>query len=47
MKWNISVIGRKDTNKYYESTGEGNCKRSYKYIKYIVKKILNLLLKRV
>jgi len=28
MKWNISVIERKKTNKYYGSTGEGICKRS-------------------
>jgi len=45
MKWNISVIRRKETNKYFESTGEGNWIRPriifnffQKIFEYITKK---------
>jgi len=52
MKWNISVISGKETNKYFVSTGEGmqinrkNFLKS-KFVLKIMKKLCNVRPKKV
>jgi len=41
MKWNISVIRRIETKKYFESTGEGNWNRPILILLFLLKKYLN------
>lgn len=42
MKWNILVIGRKETNRYFASTGEGTLIRpfrDYMYVKHTLEHV--------
>jgi len=47
MKWNISVIKRKEIKKYFGSTGEGTWNRPIINFLVVLENILNLLLKQV